>query len=48
MLDWTPLQWTYPMPDHDSGRAVQGGVAAEILKQIIGTDNIAFSASAKK
>lgn len=29
VLDWTPLQWTYPMPDHDSGHAVQGGVAAE-------------------
>jgi hypothetical protein len=44
VLDWTPLQWTYPMPDHDSGHAVQGGVAAEILKQVFGTDNIAFSA----
>ena len=42
--DWTPLQPTYPMPDHDSGHAVQGGVAAEILKQVFGTDNIAFTA----
>ena len=42
--DWTPLQPTYPMPDHDSGHAVQGGVAAEILKQFFGTDDIAFSA----
>jgi hypothetical protein len=31
VLDWTPLQWTYPIPDHDSGHAVQGGVAGEIL-----------------
>ena len=41
--DWTPLQWTYPMPDHDSGHAVQGGVAAEILKQFFGTDDIPFT-----
>ena len=42
--DWTPLQFTYPMPDHPSGHAVQGGVAAEILKQVFGTDNIPFTA----
>jgi hypothetical protein len=41
---WTPLQPTYPMPDHDSGHAVQGGVAAEILKQVFGTDDIPFTA----
>jgi hypothetical protein len=40
---WTPLQPTYPMPDHDSGHAVQGGVAAEILKQVFGTDDIPFT-----
>jgi hypothetical protein len=32
------------MPDHDSGHAVQGGVAAEILKQVFGTDDISFTA----
>lgn len=42
--DWTPLQPTYPMPDHDSGHAVQGGVAAEILEQVFGTDHIPFTA----
>jgi hypothetical protein len=42
--DWTPLQPTYPIPDHDSGHAVQGGVAAEILKQFFGTDQISFTA----
>jgi len=42
--DWTPLQSTYPMPDHPSGHAVQGGVAAEILKLVFGTDDIAFTA----
>jgi hypothetical protein len=41
---WTALQFTYPMPDHDSGYTVQGGVAAEILKQVFGTDAIAFAA----
>ena len=44
VADWTPLQFTYPMPDHDSGHAVQGGVAAEILKQVFGTDDIPFTA----
>ena len=32
------------MPDHDSGHAVQGGVAAEILKQVFGTDDVSFTA----
>ena len=41
---WTPLQLTYPIPDHDSGHSVQGGAAAESLKQFFGTDEIAFSA----
>jgi len=42
--NWTPLIQTYPMPDHDSGHAAQGGVAAEMLKQVFGTDDIAFTA----
>jgi hypothetical protein len=41
---WTPLQPTYPMPDHDSGHAVEGGAAAEALKQFFGTDHVHFSA----
>jgi hypothetical protein len=41
---WTPLQWTYPIPDYDSGHATEGGAAAEVLKQFFGTDEIAFSA----
>lgn len=44
VLDWTPLQPTYPFPDHDSGHAVQGGAAAEIFKQVFGTDDVAFTA----
>jgi hypothetical protein len=42
--DWTPLQFTYPIPDHPSGHAVEGGVAAEILKQVFGADDIPFTA----
>jgi hypothetical protein len=41
---WTPLQPTYPLPDHDSAHSVQGGAAAEVLKQFFGTDHIRFSA----
>jgi hypothetical protein len=42
---WTPsLGFTYPMPDHDSAHAVEGGAAAEVLKQFFGTDDVAFSA----
>ena len=41
---WTPLQLTYPMPDHDSAHSVEGGAAAETLKQFFGTDDIAFDA----
>jgi len=41
---WTPLQFTYPIPDHDSGHSVQGGAAAQVLRDFFGTDNIAFSA----
>jgi hypothetical protein len=41
---WAPLQFTYPMPDHDSAHSVQGGAAAETLRQFFGTDDVAFSA----
>jgi hypothetical protein len=44
VANWTPLQFTYPMPDHDSAHAVQGGVAAEVLARVLGTDDIAFTA----
>ena len=37
---WTPLQPTYPMPDHDSAHSVEGGAAAEALKRFFGTDEI--------
>jgi hypothetical protein len=41
---WTPLQFTYPLPDHDSAHSVEGGAAAEVLKQFFGTDHVSFSA----
>jgi len=40
---WTPLHFTYPMPDHDSAHSVEGGAAAEVLKRFFGTDRIRFS-----
>lgn len=40
---WTPLQQTYPMPDYDSAHAVEGGAAAEVLRQFFGTDAISFA-----
>ena len=40
---WTPLQPNYPTPDYDSGHSVEGGAAAQVLKEFFGTDNIGFS-----
>ena len=39
---WTPLGFTYPMPDHDSAHSVEGGAAAEVLKRVFGTDRVRF------
>ena len=39
---WTPLVTTPPIPDHDSGHSVQGGVAAQVLRKFFGTDQISF------
>ena len=41
---WTPLVQTPPIPDYDSGHAVEGGAAAEVLKQFFKTDDVSFSA----
>jgi len=40
---WTPLLPTPPIPDYDSGHAVEGGVAAQVLKRFFHTDRVAFS-----
>ena len=42
--DWEPLVPTPPIPDHDSGHAVQGGAAATVLALVLGSDAIPFSA----
>jgi hypothetical protein len=39
---WTPLVTTPPIPDHDSAHAVEGAVAAEVMKRLLG-DNVRFS-----
>jgi hypothetical protein len=41
---WTPLVTTPPLPDYDSAHSVEGGAAAEVLRQFFGTDDISFSA----
>jgi len=40
--DWQPLVQTPPIPDHDSGHSVEGGVAATIMRQVLGTDKVSF------
>ena len=40
---WTPLVETPPIPDYDSGHAVEGGTAAQVLKRFFGTDKMSFS-----
>jgi hypothetical protein len=39
---WAPLVTTPPIPDHDSGHAVEGSVAARIMRRVFGTDRIEF------
>ena len=39
---WTPLRPTPPDQDYPSGHAIEGGAAAEVLKQFFGTDQISF------
>jgi hypothetical protein len=39
---WTPLVETPPIPDYDSGHAVEAGVGAGILQRLFGTDRTRF------
>ena len=39
---WTPLRPTPPNQDYPSGHSIEGGAAAEVLKQFFGTDRMAF------
>lgn len=41
---WTPLVETPPIPDYDSGHAVEGGSAAQVLTRFFKTDKMSFSA----
>ena len=40
---WTPLVPTPPIPDYDSGHAVEGGAAAQVLRRFFHTDKMSFS-----
>jgi hypothetical protein len=40
---WTPLVPTPPNQDYVSGHAIEGGAAAEVLKQFFGIDQIGFA-----
>ena len=39
---WTPLRITPPNQDYPSGHSIEGGVGAEVLKHVLGTDQISF------
>jgi hypothetical protein len=39
---WTPLRPTPANQDYASGHSIEGGAAAEVLKQFFGTDRITF------
>ena len=40
---WTPLEPTPPIPDYDSGHAVEGGAGAQVLRRFFHTDRMSFS-----
>ena len=40
---WMSLLETPPVPDYSSGHAVQGAAMAEILRLVIGTDQVSFT-----
>jgi hypothetical protein len=42
--DWTPLEPTPAIPDHDSAHAVEGSTAATVMKRVFSTDHVDFSA----
>jgi hypothetical protein len=39
---WTPLRPTPANQDYASGHSIEGGVGAEVLKQLFGTDGVSF------
>jgi len=40
---WTPLRETPPIPDYDSGHAVEGGAGAQVLRRFFHTDKMSFA-----
>ena len=40
--NWTPLVTTPPIPDHDSAHSVEGGAAAQVLREFFGSNRISF------
>jgi PAP2 superfamily len=40
--NWTPLVPTPPDQDYPSGHSIEGGVGAEVLKRLFGTDQVSF------
>jgi PAP2 superfamily len=41
---WTPLVTTPPIPDYESAHSVEGAAAAAVLRGVLGTDRVSFSA----
>jgi hypothetical protein len=41
---WTPLVATPAIPDYESAHAVEGAAAAAVLRRVLGTDRVSFSA----
>jgi PAP2 superfamily len=41
---WEPLRTTPAIPDYDSGHAVEGGAAAQVLQRVFDTDQVSFTA----
>ncbi len=43
-LEWNPLALTPPIPDYDSGHAVEGAAAAAVFRRFFEKDAVGFSA----
>ena len=41
--NWTPLLPTPPIPDYDSGHAVEGGAGAQVLARFFHRDKVSFA-----
>ena len=41
---WEPLVPNGATPEYDSGHAIEGAAAAEVMRRVLGTDRVAFSA----